>query len=86
MTRATTTLTRAGWRCFDERRVAAGFKGTLLRWKKKLVVRYGNEKALRVWVCALATDLAQAFPGKGAMKPEAAEIDRSKNEAPKLRI
>jgi len=30
----------------------------LLRWKKKLVVRYGNEKALRFWLCALATDLA----------------------------
>jgi len=57
-----------------------------LRWKKKLVVRCGNEKALRTWICALATDSPRPFPGKSAMKPEAAGIDRLRKDVAKLGI
>jgi transposase len=34
----------------------------------------------------LAADPQQAFPGKGVMKPEQAEIDRLKKENAKLRM
>jgi transposase len=33
-----------------------------------------------------AADPQQAFPGKGAMKPEAAEIERLKREVAKLKM
>ena len=40
---------------------------------------------LRHWVKAFAEDPAQAFPGHGQMKPEAAEIARLKREVTKLK-
>jgi len=40
---------------------------------------------LRHWVKAFADDPAQAFPGHGQMKPEAAEIARLKREVTKLK-
>jgi transposase-like protein len=40
---------------------------------------------LRSWVKDLATDLQQAFPGHGQMKPEQAEIARLKREVTKLK-
>lgn len=45
-----------------------------------------HENVLRKWVRELAADPQQAFPGKGVMKPEAAEIDRLKKEVTKLRM
>jgi len=39
-----------------------------------------HENVLRKWVRELAADPQQAFPGKGVMKPEQAEIDRLKKE------
>lgn len=40
---------------------------------------------LRHWVKAFAEDPAQAFPGHGQMKPEAAEIARLRREVTKLK-
>ena len=40
---------------------------------------------LRHWVKAFAEDPAQAFPGHGQMKPEAAEIARLKRVVTKLK-
>ena len=45
-----------------------------------------HENVLRKWVRELAADPHQAFPGKGVMKPEQAEIDRLKKENAKLRM
>ena len=45
-----------------------------------------HENVLRKWVRELAADPPQAFPGKGVMKPEQAEIDRLKKEVVKLRM
>ena len=45
-----------------------------------------HENVLRKWVRELAADPQQAFPGKGVMKPEQAEIDRLKKEVAKLRM
>jgi transposase len=41
---------------------------------------------LRRWVRDLEADPQQAFPGKGVMKPEQAEIDRLKKENANLRM
>lgn len=45
-----------------------------------------HENVLRKWMRELAADPQQAFPGKGVMKPEAAEIERLKKEVAKLRM
>ena len=45
-----------------------------------------HENVLRKWVRELATDPQQAFPGKGVMKPEQAEIDRLRKEVAKLKM
>ena len=45
-----------------------------------------HENVLRKWMRELAADPQQAFPGKGVMKPEQAEIDRLKKEVIKLRM
>ena len=45
-----------------------------------------HENVLRKWVRELAGDAQHAFPGKGVMKPEAAEIERLKKEVAKLRM
>jgi len=45
-----------------------------------------HENVLRKWVRELDGDPQQAFPGKGVMKPEQAEIDRLKKEVAKLRM
>jgi transposase len=45
-----------------------------------------HENVLRKWVRELAADPQQAFPGKGVMKPEQAEIDRLKKEVAKLKM
>ena len=45
-----------------------------------------HENVLRKWVRELAGDSQNAFPGKGVMKPEAAEIERLKKEVAKLRM
>ena len=45
-----------------------------------------HENVLRKWIRELAVDPQQAFPGKGAMKPEQAEIDRLRKEVAKLRM
>lgn len=45
-----------------------------------------HENVLRKWVRELQADPQQAFPGKGVMKPEQAEIDRLKKEVAKLRM
>jgi transposase len=45
-----------------------------------------HENVLRKWIRELAADPQQAFPGKGVMKPEQAEIDRLKKEVVKLRM
>ena len=45
-----------------------------------------HENVLRKWVRELQVDPQQAFPGKGVMKPEQAEIDRLRKEVAKLRM
>jgi transposase len=41
---------------------------------------------LRKWLRDAAADPKQAFPGKGVMKPDQAEIDRLKKEVAKLKM
>lgn len=45
-----------------------------------------HETRLRAWVRELAADPQQAFPGKGVMKPEAAEVERLRKEVAKLKM
>lgn len=45
-----------------------------------------HENVLRKWMREQASDPQQAFPGKGVMKPEAAEIERLKREVAKLKM
>ena len=45
-----------------------------------------HENVLRKWMREQAADPQQAFPGKGLMKPEQAEIERLKKEVAKLRM
>jgi transposase len=45
-----------------------------------------HENVLRKWIRELAADPQQAFPGKGVMKPEQAEIERLKKEVAKLKM
>ena len=45
-----------------------------------------HQNVLRKWMRDLEADPKQAFPGKGVMKPEQAEIDRLKKEVAKLRM
>ena len=45
-----------------------------------------HENVLRKWVRDFAADPQQAFPGKGVMKPELAEIERLKKEVAKLKM
>lgn len=45
-----------------------------------------HENMLRKWMRELGADPQHAFPGKGVMKPEAAEIERLKKEVAKLRM
>ncbi len=45
---------------------------------------HGN--VLRKWVREATADPQEAFPGKGVMKPEQAEIDRLRKEVAKLKM
>jgi transposase len=45
-----------------------------------------HENVLRKWMREQASDPQQAFPGKGVMKPEQAEIERLKREVAKLKM
>lgn len=45
-----------------------------------------HETRLRAWMKELAADPQQAFPGKGVMKPEQAEIERLRKEVAKLKM
>lgn len=45
-----------------------------------------HENVLRKWVREASADPQEAFPGKGVMKPEQAEIERLKKEVNKLRM
>lgn len=45
-----------------------------------------GETVLRRWMRELTQDPQQAFPGKGVMKPEQAEIDRLRKEVAKLKM
>jgi transposase len=45
-----------------------------------------HENVLRKWVREATADPQEAFPGKGVMKPEQAEIERLKKEVNKLRM
>ena len=45
-----------------------------------------HENVLRKWIRELAGDAQQAFPGKGVMKPEQAEIERLRKEVAKLKM
>lgn len=44
------------------------------------------ESVLRRWMSELAQDPKDAFPGKGVMKPEQAEIAQLRKEVAKLRM
>lgn len=44
-----------------------------------------HENLLRQWLKHFAADPQQAFPGKGVMKPEQAEIERLRREVTKLK-
>ncbi len=45
-----------------------------------------HQTVLRSWIRELATDPQQAFPGKGVMKPEQAELERLRREVAKLKM
>ena len=45
-----------------------------------------GQTVLRRWMRELKQDPQQAFPGKGIMKPEQAEIDRLRKEVAKLKM
>ena len=45
-----------------------------------------HENVLRKWVRDVNADAQHAFPGKGVMKPEQAEIDRLRKEVAKLKM
>lgn len=45
-----------------------------------------HENVLRKWIRELAANPHRAFPGKGVMEPEQAEIERLKKEVTKLRM
>jgi transposase len=45
-----------------------------------------GETVLRRWMRELTQDPQQAFPGKGIMKPEQAEIERLRKEVAKLKM
>jgi transposase len=45
-----------------------------------------GETVLRRWMRELTQDPQQAFPGKGVMNPEQAEIDRLRKEVAKLKM
>ena len=45
-----------------------------------------GETVLRRWMRELTQDPQQAFPGKGIMKPEQAEIDKLRKEVAKLKM
>ncbi len=57
--------------------------GTVAQASRDLDV---HETRLRAWMRELAADPKEAFPGKGVMKPEAAEIERLKREVAKLKM
>ena len=46
----------------------------------------GHENVLRRWIREWAVDPQQAFPAKGVMKPEQAEIERLRKEVAKLKM
>lgn len=45
-----------------------------------------HETRLRAWMRELTANSQQAFPGKGVMKPEQAEIERLRKEVAKLKM
>ena len=45
-----------------------------------------HQTVLRSWIRELAADPQQAFPGKGVMKPEQAEVERLRREVAKLKM
>ena len=45
-----------------------------------------HQTVLRSWIRELAAHPQQAFPGKGVMKPEQAELDRLRKEVAKLKM
>lgn len=45
-----------------------------------------HQTMVRAWIRELATDPQEAFPGKGVMKPEQAEIERLRKEVAKLKM
>ena len=45
-----------------------------------------HETMVRTWVKEIGKDPEHAFPGKGMMKPEQAEIERLKKEVAKLKM
>lgn len=45
-----------------------------------------HETVLRKWVKEFAVDPDYAFPGRGQVKPEQQEIDRSRREVARLRL
>ena len=45
-----------------------------------------HETRLKAWMRELKADSQHAFPGKGVMKPEQAEIERLRKEVAKLKM
>ena len=45
-----------------------------------------HENMLRKWIREFGAEPEQAFPGKGVMKPEQAEIERLRKEVAKLKM
>ena len=45
-----------------------------------------HETMVRTWLKEISKDPERAFPGKGVMKPEQAEIERLKKEVAKLKM
>ena len=45
-----------------------------------------HENVLRKWIRELSVDPKQAFPGKGVMNPEQAEIEKLRKEVARLKM
>ena len=45
-----------------------------------------HENVLRKWIREQAADPQEAFPGKGVMKPEQAELERLRKEVARLKL
>ena len=68
---------------FEAVRLVKDRGGTVAQAARDLDV---HENVLRKWIREAMADPQEAFPGKGVMKPEQAEIERLRKEVAKLKM